>query len=353
MNTEDKKYIRRCFELALLGQGLNSPNPKVGAVVVYNNKVIGEGYHQKYGFSHAEVNAINNVKDKSLLKDSTIYVNLEPCCHYGKTPPCAELLIKNNIKRCVIANRDSNPKVAGGGIKILQDAGIEVECGVLEEEGRFLNRRFFCNQEKHRPYIILKFAQSLDGYIDIERNNKEKQTYWITNNDLKVWVHKQRAEEDAILVGYNTVLNDNPSITTRYFNGKNPKRIVFDRDLTLPQSSNVFNNESPTLVFNYLKTEKQNNIDFIQISNNEDSIVQILHHLSKNGIGSLIVEGGKQTLQYFIDKNLWDEAYVLTGNTCFGAGKKAPAIATDYFSSTKMVADNRVDFFYNPNSLKI
>lgn len=353
MNTEDKKYIRRCFELALLGRGLNSPNPKVGAVIVHNNKIIGEGYHQRYGSAHAEVNAVNSVVDKSLLKESTIYVNLEPCCHYGKTPPCAELLIKNNFKRCVIANRDSNPKVAGGGIKMLQDAGIEVEYGVLEEEGRFLNRRFFCNQEKHRPYIILKFAQSLDGFMDIERKNEEKQNYWITNNALKVWVHKQRSEEDAILVGYNTVLNDNPNLTTRYLEGRNPKRVVFDRDLTLAQTNNIFNKESQTFIFNYLKTEKQDNLNFIKIDRNENHIPQILRHLLNDGVGSLIVEGGQQTLQLFIDNNLWDEAYILTGNTCFGVGKKAPAIATDYFKSTKMVADNRVDFYHNPNSLEL
>lgn len=353
MNTEDKKYIRRCFELALLGRGLNSPNPKVGAVIVHNNKIIGEGYHQRYGSAHAEVNAVNSVVDKSLLKESTIYVNLEPCCHYGKTPPCAELLIKHNFKRCVIANRDSNPKVAGGGIKMLQDAGIEVEYGVLEEEGRFLNRRFFCNQEKHRPYIILKFAQSLDGFMDIERKNNEKQNYWITNNALKVWVHKQRSEEDAILVGYNTVLNDNPNLTTRYLEGRNPKRVIFDRDLTLAQTNNIFNKESQTFIFNYLKTEKQDNLNFIKIDRNENHIPQILRHLLNDGVGSLVVEGGQQTLQLFIDNNLWDEAYILTGDTCFGVGKKAPAIATDYFKSTKMVADNRVDFYHNPNSLEL
>lgn len=353
MKTEDEKYIRRCFELAALGKGLNSPNPKVGAVVVHNGRIIGEGYHKKYGEAHAEVNAVASVEDKSLLQDSTVYVNLEPCCHYGKTPPCAELLVKNNIKRCVVSNRDTNPKVSGGGIKILKDAGIEVECGILEEEGRFLNRRFFCNQEKHRPYVILKCAESRDGFMDVDRTDGEKHSYWITNDELKVWAHRQRAEEDAVLVGYNTIINDNPLLTTRYVKGRNPVRIVFDRDLSLPQSSNIFSSESPTIVFNYLKTEKQGNTEFIQIERQGDYVPQILKHLLRHNVGSLIVEGGRQTLQKFIESNLWDEAYILTGSCIFSKGTKTPVIATEYFRSTKLVADNRVSFYLNSDSIKL
>jgi diaminohydroxyphosphoribosylaminopyrimidine deaminase/5-amino-6-(5-phosphoribosylamino)uracil reductase len=199
---DHEKYMRRCFDLALLGRGNVSPNPKVGAVIVYQDQIIGEGYHKKYGQSHAEVNAIASVENKNLLKESTIYVNLEPCCHWGKTPPCTNLIIENKIKRCVICNKDINPKVFGGGMKLLQDNGVEVISGVLEEEGLYLNRRFFTNQSQKRPYVILKFAQTLDGFISPEGKGG-----WISNDTMKVWVHKQRTEEDAIMVGYNTVLS--------------------------------------------------------------------------------------------------------------------------------------------------
>lgn len=347
--------MHRCFDLAQMAEGLNSPNPKVGAVVVYDNKIIGEGFHQKYGQAHAEVNAINSVKDKDLLKLSTLYVNLEPCCHYGKTPPCAELIIKSQIKRCVIANKDSNPKVAGGGIAVLEKAGIEVKTGVLEKEGRFLNRRFFCNQEKKRPYIILKYAQSLDGFID-NRDEKEKSTsallhnkqFWITNDALKVWVHKQRKQEDAILVGYNTALLDNPALTTRHLIGKNPYRVVFDKDLSLPKESNIFDNSSPTIIFNYKHEGKQNNNEYILIrdkENVEEEIFKVLLY-SKN-IGSIIVEGGKRTINKLLVKNLWDEAFVLTGDVFFGKGTKSPVIATTKLRSTRYVANNRVDYYLN------
>jgi pyrimidine deaminase RibD-like protein len=214
---EDEKYMKRCFDLALLGRGNVSPNPKVGAVIVYQDQIIGEGYHKKYGQSHAEVNAIASVKDKNLLKESTIYVNLEPCCHWGKTPPCANLIIENKIKRCVISNKDINPKVFGGGIKLLQDNGVEVISGVLEEQGLYLNRRFFTNQSQKRPYVILKYAQTLDGFIAPEGKGG-----WISNETMKVWVHKQRTEEDAIMVGYNTVLSDNPQLNVRHYSGRKP-----------------------------------------------------------------------------------------------------------------------------------
>lgn len=347
-------FMRRCFDLAQMSGGLNSPNPKVGAVIVYDNKIIGEGFHQKYGLSHAEVNAINSVKDKDLLKLSTLYVNLEPCCHYGKTPPCAELVIKSQIKRCVIANKDSNPKVAGGGIAMLEKASIEVKTGVLEKEGRFLNRRFFCNQEKKRPYIILKYAQSLDGFID-NREEKEKHTptllhnkqFWITNDALKVWVHKQRMQEDAIFVGYNTALLDNPFLTTRHLEGKNPIRVVFDRDLSLPKESNIFDNSSPTIIFNYKKEEVKNNKEYILINDKENIEEEIFKILYNKNIGSIIIEGGAKVINKLLDKNLWDEAFVLTGDMFFQKGTKSPVIATNKLRSTKYVASNRVDYYLN------
>lgn len=350
----EEYFMQRCFDLAQMADGLNSPNPKVGAVVVCDNKIIGEGFHQKYGQAHAEVNAINSIKNKDLLKLSTLYVNLEPCCHYGKTPPCAELVIKSQIKRCVIANKDSNPKVAGDGIAMLEKAGIEVKTGVLEKEGRFLNRRFFCNQEKKRPYIILKYAQSLDGFID-NREKKEKhfhtllhnKQFWITNDALKVWVHKQRIQEDAIFVGYNTVLLDNPFLTTRHLVGKNPIRVVFDRDLSLPKGSNIFDNSSPTIVFNYKKENKQNNLEYILIKDKENIEEEMFKVLYSKNISSIIIEGGAKVINKLLDKNLWDEAFVLTGDICFGKGTKSPAIATNKLRSTKYVANNRVDYYFN------
>lgn len=352
MNSEDEKYMRRCFELALLGRGYNSPNPKVGAVVVCENKIVGEGYHRQYGKAHAEVNAIADVKDKSLLSRSTIYVNLEPCCHYGKTPPCADLLVKSGIERCVIANRDSNPKVDGGGIRILQNAGIEVTSGVLEEEGRFLNRRFFCNQEKKRPFVILKYAQTIDGYLDKLPEDKGTEDNWISNDALKLWVHRQRSEEDSILVGYNTVLNDDPKLTTRHFKGKNPLRVVLDRDLSLSKNHNIFDNSAKTIVFNYLEDKTEENLQYIKLEKNDkcSQLEQILKKLLEHNIGSLIVEGGAKTLQRFLDENLWDEAFVIVGNKRFYRGIKSPTIATKFKQSTRMVADNGVDHYINPQS---
>ena len=344
---DDKIFMQRCFSLAQMGLGNVSPNPMVGAVVVYDGRIIGEGFHQKYGFSHAEVNAINNVKDKSLLKYSTIYVSLEPCCHYGKTPPCAELLIKHHIKKCVIANTDPNPKVAGKGIKMLQDNNIEVVSGVLEKEGLYLNRRFFYNQEKHLPFVILKYAQSKDGFIDIIRKEgEEKQNYWFTNDALKLFVHKQRFEEDAILVGYNTVINDNPTLNVRYYSGKNPVRVVYDKDLSLPKDKNIFNSESKTIVFNGVKNAVEDNVEYILLED-ENDLQSMLSILYEKGIGSIIVEGGKKTITRFLEQNLWNEAYVLTGNTFLNEGIKSPVIPANKNKSTSYAGDNGIDYYFN------
>lgn len=338
---EEEKYIRRCFELAQLGSGNVSPNPKVGAVVVCNGEIIGEGYHQKYGEAHAEVNAIASVKDKSLLKDSIIYVNLEPCCHWGKTPPCANLIIESGIKKCVIANKDINPKVFGGGIKLLQDNGVEVVSGILEKEGWYLNRRFFTNQQEKRPYIIIKYAQTLDGFIAPEDKGG-----WISNDIMKVWVHKQRAEEDAIMVGYNTVLRDNPKLNTRHYCGRNPKRVVFDKNLTLSKEFNIFDNTQETIIFNYLKEEVDNNNIYVKIDENSALIPQILEKLYEIKITSLVVEGGTRTINKFIDANLWDEANVITGQILFERGVKAPKMNKMPFSKEN-IGDNTFEIYYN------
>ncbi|HRS53852.1 MAG TPA: bifunctional diaminohydroxyphosphoribosylaminopyrimidine deaminase/5-amino-6-(5-phosphoribosylamino)uracil reductase RibD, partial [Bacteroidales bacterium] len=253
---EDALYIRRCFDLARLGMGKVAPNPMVGCVIVNGNKIIGEGYHQEYGGYHAEVNAINSVIDKDLLKTAVLYVNLEPCAHYGKTPPCTDLIISSQIPKVVISNVDPFEKVAGKGINKLRAAGISVIVGVLKQDGKELNKRFFTFCEQKRPYIILKWAQSLDGFIDKERNSNEKLKgpTWITGDFFKKVVHKWRAEEQAIMVGTNTAINDNPKLTVREVPGKNPLRIVIDRVLKLPHNLNLFDSSTPTLVL----TEQKN-----------------------------------------------------------------------------------------------
>ena len=331
---DHEKYMRRCFDLALLGRGNVSPNPKVGAVIVYNDQIIGEGYHKKYGQSHAEVNAIASVEDKNLLKESTIYVNLEPCCHWGKTPPCANLIIESKIKRCVISNKDINPKVYGGGIKLLQDNGIEVISGVLEEEGLFLNRRFFTNQKENRPYVILKYAQTLDGFIAPEEKGG-----WISNEAMKVWVHKQRTEEDAIMVGYNTVLLDNPQLNVRHYSGRNPKRVVYDKYLTLSKEKNVFDNSQETFILNYVKEGREENNVFLKLNENKPFVEQVLERLYEQKICSIVVEGGEKTLNKFLEANLWDEANVIVGEKNFGKGVKAPVISQGLVSMENIGGD--------------
>ena len=331
---DHEKYMRRCFDLALLGRGNVSPNPKVGAVIVYNDQIIGEGYHKKYGQSHAEVNAIASVEDKNLLKESTIYVNLEPCCHWGKTPPCANLIIESKIKRCVISNKDINPKVYGGGIKLLQDNGVEVISGVLEEEGLFLNRRFFTNQKENRPYVILKYAQTLDGFIAPEEKGD-----WISNEAMKVWVHKQRTEEDAIMVGYNTVLLDNPQLNVRHYSGRNPKRVVYDKYLTLSKEKNVFDNSQETCILNYVKEGREENNVFLKLNENKPFVEQALERLYEQKICSIVVEGGEKTLNKFLEANLWDEANVIVGEKNFGKGVKAPIISQGLVSIENIGGD--------------
>lgn len=341
MLTQDIMYMRRCLDLARFGAGNVSPNPMVGAVVVKNGDVIGEGWHQRYGEAHAEVNAIASVKDKSLLEGATIYVNLEPCCHWGKTPPCANLIVESKIKRCVIANTDPNPKVYGGGIKLLRDNGVNVEVGILAQEGELLNRRFFVNQRKNRPYIIIKYAKTEDGFIATENGGG-----WISNDALKVWVHKQRAEEDAIMVGYNTVLCDNPQLNVRHYAGRNPKRVVLDKNLTLPKDCNISDNSQDTFIFNFLKEGKEDNNFFIKLEQNDDLIVRMLERLYENRICSLVVEGGKKTIEKFISENLWDEANIIVGNKRFGNGLQAPEIPTKP-SEIKMIGNNKLEFYFN------
>ena len=317
-------YIKRCLELARNGQGNVSPNPMVAAVVVCEDKIIGEGFHQKFGDAHAEVNAINSVKDNSLLCKSTIYVSLEPCSHFGKTPPCADLIIKSKIREVVIGSQDPNPIVAGKGIEKLKNAGIDVIANVLQADCEFLNRRFYTFHRKKRPYIILKWAESANGFIDIKRSSSKQTPIWFTDNYGKTLVHKWRSEEDAILLGKNSVILDNPQLTTRNYFGKNPIRIVITKNNFLDKNYYIFDSQAQTIIFNSEKNEVIFNVNYVKIDFNEDLITQILQQLYSLNINSLIVEGGSFTLNSFIKQNLWVEARVFTSNLTLNNGVKSP-----------------------------
>jgi diaminohydroxyphosphoribosylaminopyrimidine deaminase / 5-amino-6-(5-phosphoribosylamino)uracil reductase len=315
----DELFMQRALDLAQLSRGAVSPNPLVGCVIVYNNTIIGEGRHEKFGEAHAEVNAVASVNDQSLLKESTIYVNLEPCSHFGKTPPCADMLIKHQVKKVVIANRDPNPLVSGQGIQKLKAAGIDVVTGVLETKGRELNKRFFIFMEKKRPYIILKWAETADGFIARENFDSK----WISHEQSRKLVHKWRSEEDAILVGTATAEYDNPSLTVRDWTGRNPIRIVIDRYARLPKDLNVFDGSQQTLCYTTRKESIEKNLTFIKLSENKFQ-QELLNDLYTRKIQSVIIEGGATTLQQFINAGSWDEARIFTSDQEFGAGICAP-----------------------------
>ena len=318
-------FMHRCLDLALLGMGEVAPNPMVGCVIVHNGLIIGEGYHQKYGQAHAEVNAIRAVKNPELLSQSTLYVSLEPCAHFGKTPPCSDLIIESRIPHVVIGTIDPFAKVAGKGIERMQRAGIKVEVSILEQECRELNRRFFTFHEKKRPYILLKWAQTLDGFIDTDRTETQHPT-WITNALSKRLVHKQRSEESAILIGTNTALFDNPALTVREWTGNQPVRMVLDRKGRLNKELVVFDGKAPTWVFTGLSGKKLENLEYVNLDFSQDVIPQLLTELYNREILSVIVEGGSILLSSFIKEGLWDEAFVYTGNQFFGSGIQAPHI---------------------------
>lgn len=313
--TVDEMYMQRCLQLASLGLGDVQPNPMVGAVIVKDGQIIGEGYHHKYGGPHAEVNAIDSVKDKELLKKSTIYVNLEPCSHFGKTPPCADLIIRMGIPKVVVGTVDYHDKVNGHGIAKLQDAGIEVVTGVCEAECVELNKRFFTYHRQHRPYVILKWAQTADGYMDIDRSESPVDSYWITNPSLKVVVHKWRSEEDAILVGYNTMLNDKPQLTTRLYPGKDPQR--------------------------YLMQRGDEQIAPLPCTLTPSNVEECLHIMYDNRVQSVIIEGGRKTLDMFITSGLWDEARILVGSQYWGKGLPAPVL-TQTPNKIEVIDNNKI-----------
>lgn len=325
--------MSRCIELARLGTGNVAPNPMVGCVIVCREKIIGEGFHQQYGEAHAEVNAINAVSKQELLKESTLYVSLEPCAHHGLTPPCSDLIVEKQIPHVVIGAIDPFSEVAGRGIQKLSKAGIEVEIGVLEKECRELNKRFFTFHEKKRPFVILKWAQTLDGFIDLHRNRENfGEPTWITGDLALRLVHKIRAGEGAVLVGTNTAEKDNPSLTVRHWAGKNPVRAVIDKNLRLSPTLKLFDNTSKTLVFNTIKNEATEGIEWIKVDFEREIPTQILEVLHQRNILSVIIEGGKQLLESFIQQNLWDEAHVFIGNTFFYNGIAAPKITREMVS---------------------
>lgn len=326
---EHEFYMQRCLELAVKGTGNVSPNPMVGCVIVHEGLIIGEGYHQKIGEAHAEVNAVKDVFEKhggqaaDLLKNATAYVSLEPCAHFGKTPPCADLLIKHQIKKVVIGNTDPFESVNGKGIEKLKNAGVEVVSGILDEECRLMNRRFFTRIQAHRPYFILKWAQTADGFFAPADQSQQ----WISGVEAKVLTHRWRSEEDAILVGKNTVLADNPQLNTREVVGKNPIRLVIDRNLAIPSNAHVFNDAAKTIIFNEVKTEVVNHIHYVQMEDMHFYLPQkIAYQLYLMDIQSVIIEGGANILGQFIAAGLWDEARIFTSKTAWGKGVKAPGI---------------------------
>lgn len=322
--TQEEKYIKRCIELAKNGLGTTYPNPMVGSIIVHNGKIIGEGWHKKAGEPHAEVNAVNSVKDKTLLPESTIYVSLEPCSHFGKTPPCCDLIIAHKIPNVVIGTIDPFAKVAGNGIKKLLEAGKKVIVGVLEDECNELNKRFFTFHQKKRPYIILKWAETSDGFI-APTTKEEKKPVWITNSYSRQLVHKWRSEEQCILVGTQTVLDDNPQLDARNWEGQNPIRIVIDKSGKISNEFHVKDKKIKTIFI----TENQNfanseNLFYENCTFDNSLAHNISQLLFKHEIQSVIIEGGRQTLQTFIDVNLWDEARIFRGNVCFNNGISAP-----------------------------
>ncbi len=345
MTNSDNVFLERCFQLALNGLGKVMPNPLVGCVIVKDGFIIGEGFHQIYGGNHAERNAIESVKDPSLLENATLYVNLEPCSHFGKTPPCCDLIINGKIKKVIFSNLDPNPLVAGQGLEKLRNSGIEVCPGILEKEGFELNKRFFTFFSNKRPYIILKWAQTRNGFMDIERPGISKYN-WITNRQLTILSHKWRTEEAAIMVGSNTVKNDNPQLNVRLWKGNNPVRIVLDRLLQLDLSSHVFNGKSKTLVYTEKeKTSASRNLEFIKIDFS-DMASEILRDLYQREIQSVIIEGGRKVLDTFLTQNLWDEIRLLIGNQYFDNGLEAPQLKTRPVEEIEC-RDNRILLFKN------
>src|SRR5688572_5609271 len=344
MAADHTLFMQRALELARLGEGFVRPNPLVGCVIVHNEIFIGEGWHRQYGGPHAEVNAINTVKDQNLLPESTVYVTLEPCSHFGKTPPCADLLIKHQVKKVIICNHDSNPLVAGRGINKLREAGIEVETGFLAEKGSVLNRRFFTFHQKQRPYIVLKWAQTSDGFIAKE----DYEPAAISGALAKNLVHKWRTEEQAILVGTRTAKFDNPKLNVREWAGPDPLRLVIDKNLSLPPDLHLFDKSQPTVVFNLLRDEQlHENLELVRLDPETDFLSQLLYRLHQRQIQSVLVEGGTFLLEAFIMAGLWDEARIFRSPKKFGQGIPSPQLSLNTLSKTNFIGEDQLFLHFN------
>ncbi|MBK6265192.1 bifunctional diaminohydroxyphosphoribosylaminopyrimidine deaminase/5-amino-6-(5-phosphoribosylamino)uracil reductase RibD [Marivirga sp. S37H4] len=339
---EDEQFMGRALQLAQNGKATVSPNPMVGCVIVHEGKIIGEGWHQKAGEPHAEVLAIQSVKDPALLSQSTVYVTLEPCAHFGKTPPCAHLLVDKKVKKVVIGCTDPNPLVSGKGIRILKNEGIEVVQDVLEKECIQLNHTFFTAIGKGRPYIILKWAQTADGYI--ARANFDAK--WISSVLSRQLVHKWRSECDAILVGKNTVKYDNPQLNTREWGGKDPIRLVIDHHCQLPNNLHVFDGSVPTFIFNMKEEKEKTNTRWVKL-NEQNFIQEMLNFLQTLKIQSILIEGGANTLQQFIDAQLWDEARVFISPNKFGEGIKVPELKNASLVKQKIIEEDVFNILQN------
>jgi diaminohydroxyphosphoribosylaminopyrimidine deaminase / 5-amino-6-(5-phosphoribosylamino)uracil reductase len=318
---EDEFYMRRCLELAECALGKVAPNPLVGSLFVYNNRIIAEGFHMEFGKSHAEVNTINQIREKEFLTSGTLYVNLEPCSHFGKTPPCTDLIISKGISKVIIANKDPFPKVNGAGIQLLKQAGIKVTTGILENEAAMINRRFFTFHLKKRPYIILKWAQSADGFISPADPAVGK---IISSEASRLFVHKWRSEEQAIMIGKNTALTDNPSLTTRMVKGRNPIRIIAASDNSLPAHLNIFDDKAPTIILNKKISHREKNVEYVQIESRNNFLDNFFAIMYDMQIQSVLVEGGTELLNTFINNDAWDEARVFTSRAILEKGVKAP-----------------------------
>lgn len=351
--TTDEKYMFRCIELARKGAGLVAPNPKVGAVLVQDDRIIGEGWHQRYGEAHAEVGAIGLATQSGLTNstsNTTLYVSLEPCAHHGKTPPCADLIIRTGIPKVVIGCRDPFEAVNGKGIEKLRAAGIEVVEGVLEKECRELNKRFFTFHEKHRPYVILKWAQTADGFMAAEAGSPR---LLITNEYSNRQVHQWRSEEAGILVGTNTALLDGPELTNRLWTGPSPVRLVLDMDLRLPGTLKLFNREQKTIIFNAIKMEEHPNLIYYRLEKNKSLISQFMETLYRLGIQSVLIEGGRRLLDSFIQAGAWDEARIFTNTKLkTGIGLAAPALTNSQLISRETFLTDELLTWKNTGQIK-
>lgn len=343
-STFNEFFMRRCLELAAMGAGHAAPNPMVGAVLVHQQRIIGEGYHQQYGQAHAEVNCINSVapEDKDLIGQATMYVSLEPCAHHGKTPPCADLIVAHRIPRVVIGCQDTFSKVAGKGIEKLKNAGIAVTTGVLEQECRYLNRRFFNFHEKKKPYVILKWAQTRNALMAADDGKPVR----ISNTYTDRLVHRWRSEEMSILVGTGTAIHDNPKLNTRLWPGKDPVRLVIDKALKVPHEYHVWDGSVPTIFISGRTGDTEGRSEIMQLDFYDDLLPQLLEQLYHKNITSVLVEGGPHVLEQFIEMDLWDECRIITGNGTLKGGKAAPVLTNALLAASSVIGTDRVDIYH-------